>query len=241
MAPIGLYFLLFESFTITFDVAISLIVTSFCVVGSMYIYIEALRFTDLSIAAPLKQLTPVIVAIIEPLILTLSFSKWLFLASIFGATGAYILMSSKGFFQPLKNLKNKGAVLALSTAFIGAVYAISRRFGTTNLDPLLYTYITYLIVLPMFYLMTRNNSSQIELNDFIGRYIIILAIINTASAVVGYYAFSLISASQVSVIKQFSVVLSILIGGKAFKEEGIIRKLIGGFVIILGVLIAMFV
>jgi drug/metabolite transporter (DMT)-like permease len=62
-----------------------------------------------------------------------------------------------------------------------------------------------------------------------------MGVVTAVGAVITIYAFSLISASEVVVVKQTSGIFGILIGRRFFSEEAIIRKLIGALIIIAGV------
>jgi drug/metabolite transporter (DMT)-like permease len=64
-----------------------------------------------------------------------------------------------------------------------------------------------------------------------------MGVVTAVGAVITIYVFSLISASEVVVVKQTSGIFGILIGRRFFKEEAIFRKLLGALVIMAGVLI----
>jgi len=154
-----------------------------------------------------------------------------------GALGSYILVSDSGFKEPFENMRNKGALMALAVAGIFAVLAIVKRFGSTNIEPLLFTYFTYILGLLGFWIWKRKNNEKIRKEEFLRKDVFSMGAVTAGGAVITIYAFSMISASETVVIKQSSGIFGILIGRRFFSEEGIIRKLIGAAIIIAGVVL----
>ena len=152
--------------------------------------------------------------------------------------GAYILVAKESLITPIENLKNKGALITILVAFLLAVYSIAQRFGATNADPLLFVYISYLTSLIGFWIWKRKESeNNIEVRSYFRKDIFALGTVTALGVVAGIFAYSMISASEVTVIKQSSAVFGVLIGGRLFKEDDLTRKLIGAVIIGLGVLL----
>jgi drug/metabolite transporter (DMT)-like permease len=237
LAPFAIYFLLQTQVTFTPGLIFALLVSAVGVVSSTYIYVEALRISDLSVTEPLRQMTPLLVALLEPLILKTAFSAEIFTAAILGALGSYVLVSKNGLKDPLENIKNKGALMAVLVAVIFAVLAIVKRFGSTSIEPLLFTYFSYILGLIGFWIWKRRNGENMKRQDFIRIDVAAMGTVTAVGAVITIYAFSLISASVVVVVKQTSGILGILIGRRFFDEEAIIRKIIGALIVIAGVIL----
>jgi len=237
LAPFALYYLLQTQITFTPGLVFALLLSAGGVLSSTYIYVEAMRISDLSVTEPLRQMTPLIVALLEPLILDTAFSIKIMAAALLGALGSYVLVSKESLAEPLESIKNKGAFMALLVAVIFAVLAIAKRFGSTNIEPLLFTYFTYILGLIGFWIWKIRNGEEIGREGFLRRDIAAMGVVTAVGAVITIYAFSLISASEVVVVKQTSGIFGILIGRRFFKEEAIFRKLLGALVIMAGVLI----
>jgi drug/metabolite transporter (DMT)-like permease len=237
LAPFAAYYLLQSNIAPTPELIFAVLVSAAGVLSSTYIYVEAMRISDLSVTEPLRQMTPLIVALLEPIILGTDFSYKILLAAFMGALGSYILVSDSGFKEPLENMRNKGALMALSVAGIFAVLAIAKRFGSTNIEPLLFTYFTYILGLIGFWIWKKRNNKEINREEFLRKDVFSMGAVTAGGAVITIYAFSLISASETVVIKQSSGIFGILIGRRFFSEEGIIRKLIGAAIIIAGVVL----
>jgi len=235
LAPFAAWYFLHSQFSLTSGVIFALLVSAAGVLSTTYLYVEAMRISEISVTEPLRQLNPLIVALLEPLILGTKFSFTIVAAAMLGATGSYILVAENGYRQPLENLRNHGALMAVLVAIIFALLAVAKRFGSTNIEPLLFTYITYVIGLIGFWIWKRRSGDNISRENYMRKDVFSMGVVTAIGAVITIYAFSMISASEVVVIKQTSGIFGILIGRKFFKETQILRKLLGASIIILGV------
>lgn len=235
LAPFAAWYFLKSSIQLTPALGFSIVVSALGVLSSTYIYVEAMRISDLSVTEPLRQMTPLIVAMLEPLVLGTRFSWIILAAALLGAAGSYVLVSKNGLLEPLENMRNRGALMAVAVAGIFAVIAIVKRFGSTNIEPLLFTYFTYILGLAGFWIWKKRNGESIERKSWFRRDVFAMGTVTAAGAVITIYAFSLISASEVVVVKQTSGIFGILIGGRFFREEELFRKLVGAAIIIAGV------
>lgn len=235
--PFAAWHYLNTGVTITPQVGFALLVSAAGVLSTTYIYVEAMRIEDLSVTEPLRQTSPLIVALLEPFILGTQFSILIVVAALMGAAGSYILVSKEGLKKPLQNLRNRGAMLAVVVATIFSFLAIAKRFGSTSINPLLFTYITYILGLAGFWLWKKRKDKELGAESFFRKDVFAMGTVTAFGAVVTIYAFTLISASEVTVIKQSSAIFGILIGGRFFREKAIARKMIGAVIIIAGVAI----
>jgi drug/metabolite transporter (DMT)-like permease len=236
LLPFAIWRFLDVGFNLKTGVITALFVSTIIIIGSTYLYIEALRITDISITEPIRNISPIFVALLEPLIMDINYETMLLGAAFLGSAGAYILVAKDSLITPIENMKNKGALISVIVAFILAIYSIAQRFGATNADPLLFTYLCYLTSLAGFWYWKRKESEQIEIKSYFRKDIFALGTVTALGVVAGIFAYSMISASEVTVIKQSSAVFSVLIGGRFFKEEDLVRKLLGAVIIMLGVL-----
>lgn len=224
--------------TLNTGVFTAVLVSTAIILASTYLYIEALRITDISITEPLRNTSPIFVALLEPLILEINFQTLVIGAALLGSLGSYVLVAKDSMLTPIENMKNKGALMSILVAFILAVYSIAQRFGATNADPLIFLYLTYLTSLVGFWIWKRKESEgNITLGSYFRKDVFALGTVTALGVVAGIFAYSMISASEVTVIKQSSAVFSVLIGGRFFREEDLVRKLIGAVIIGLGVLL----
>lgn len=237
ISPFAVWRYLESGISLTSGVLGALLVSTVIILASTYIYIEALRITDISVTEPLRNTSPIFVAVLEPLILTIDLSAAVLFAALLGAVGGYVLVAKDSLLTPLDNMKNKGAAMSVIVAFILALYSIAQRFGATNADPLLFSFLTYLTTLVGFWFWKLREGSGIKVESYLRKDVFALGTVTALGVVAGIYAYSMISASEVTVIKQSSAVFSVLIGGRFFREDDLIRKLTGAIIIGAGVLI----
>lgn len=235
--PFALYRYSQVGITITPGILTALLGATAVVLASTYIYVEALRIADVSVTEPLRNTSPIFVALLEPLILGINFKALILMAALLGATGAYVLLAKDSLIDPVENINNKGALLSILVAFILSLYSLASRFGATNTDPLLFIYLTYISGLVGFWLWKKKESESIELESYLRKDVFVMGSVTALGAVAGVYAYSIISASEASVVMQTSTLFSVIIGGRFFKEEDLLRKTIGAIIILAGVLL----
>lgn len=222
---------------ITPGILTALFISTVVVLASTYLYIEALRITDISVTEPLRNTSPIFVALMEPLILGIKFETLVLAAAVLGSAGAYILVSKDSLLTPIENMRNRGALLSILVAFILGLYSIAQRFGATNADPLIFIYLTYVTSLIGFWMWKKHEGTEIKTKTYFRKDVFILGTVTAIGVVAGIYAYSFITASETTVIKQTSAIFSVLIGGKFFKEADLFRKTIGALIIIAGVIL----
>lgn len=237
ISPFAAWRYLQSGMSLTPGVLAALLVSTAIILASTYIYIEALRITDISVTEPLRNTSPIFVALLEPLVLTMELSAAVLSAALLGTVGGYILVAKDSVLTPLENMKNRGAAMSVLVAFILALYSIAQRFGAVNADPLLFSYLTYVTSLIGFWIWKRREGGEIEVRSYFRKDVFALGTVTALGVVAGIYAYSMISASEVTVIKQSSAIFSVLIGGRFFREDDLTRKLIGAVIIGAGVLI----
>lgn len=238
LLPVALWRYQEVGITLNKGILTAVMISTAIILASTYLYIEALRITDISITEPLRNTSPIFVALIEPLVLPLNFQTTVLGAALLGSIGAYVLVAKDSILTPIENMKNKGAIISILVAFLLAVYSVAQRFGATNADPILFIYISYITSLIGFWVWKkRENEGNIELKTYFRKDIFALGTVTALGVVAGIFAYSMISASEVTVIKQTSAVFGVLIGGRFFKEDDLFRKLIGAIIIGLGVVI----
>lgn len=237
LLPFAIRRYLETGFNLNPGIIAALLVSTIIILASTYLYIEALRITDISITEPIRNTSPIFVALIEPAILAINFNIIIIAAALLGSIGAYILVAKDSLLTPIENIRNKGALLSVLVAFILAIYSVAQRFGATNADPLLFIYITYITSLIGFWIWKRKKGGKIKPKSYFRKDIFALGTVTAAGVVAGVFAYSMISASEVTIVKQTSAIFSVLIGGRFFKEKDLLRKLIGAIIIMLGVII----
>lgn len=221
--------------TDNFSVLATAAISGVSVVLVIYLYIESLRLEDISVVSPIKQTNPLFLAFLEPWLLNFSFNPTIIIGALLSSIGAYILVVRDSFFKPITNLRNKGALLALSVALVYALTSVAQRFGNQRMDPLVFALLTNIVAITGFIIWIKSKKKKLPLNKVFRGDLVFLGAVIFLAAFLTFYGYSIVSASELTVVKQLSGIFAILIGGRFFDEKDIARKLVGGFLIIAGV------
>lgn len=224
-----------SSFTVNPWIVAALGISSGSTLIAVYLFFEALQGEDLSVVSPLRQVNPVIVAILEPLALGTLLEPMTGLGALASTAGAYVLVASNGLKAPLENLRNREAQLVLLVALIYAGASVARRFGTTATDPFAFLYTTWVLTTSGFTVWIYRRNELPGRKSFLRGDVLSMSLVTVLSVSIGFFALSLISATRYTVIKQLSGIFSVLIGGKVFSEQDLGRKMIGAVLILVGV------
>lgn len=239
LAPAGLYYVLAGDVTLTWAVTAAVLFSGLVNVVAIYTFLVALEMADLSVVAPLTQATPVIVALVEPLVLPAAVGPALALGAVAAVLGAYVLVADEGLSTPVGHLTDRAALLALLTASLYGVVSVTNRFVTTRVPPVLYAFAVYGLMALSFAAVRTARSESVKPAGLARPAVLSLGGLTALRTVVTYVAFSLAIASRVSVVLQASVVLNVVAGGYLFAEDDIARKLLGAALIVAGIVLTL--
>ncbi|MBR9692125.1 EamA family transporter [Candidatus Woesearchaeota archaeon] len=202
-----------------------------------FVYYEAHSLVPVSIKAPLDESKLVFILFLSVLIL----SESLFLEKVIGIfvmfTGLLILAyKKKGF---LKNVKDKGTLLILGSAFLLALVSIVDKYALRFFTPGTYGFLVYFIpglILVPFLINKKQEAKKLVRESWK------LALIAVLFSVVAYYfrlkAFDLAEVSLVFPITRLSVLIAVFGGIIFLKErEYVWRKLIASVIVIIGAIL----
>ncbi len=206
------------------------------------LYLKALKYSDLSITAPMATFTPLFLLITSPLIVN-EFPNFLGLIGILLIViGSYVLNIKekfKGYLAPFKALlKEKGPKLMLVVAFIWSITANIDKIGIQNSSPMFWplatnifrTLLMSLVVLSI----SQKNVKQIPTNL---KTLVPVGFFVALTWIFYAIAINLALVAYVISIKRTSAILSVLFGYLIFKEKGIKERLIGAVIMVLGVIL----
>ncbi|MFB6213320.1 MAG: DMT family transporter [Candidatus Nanohaloarchaea archaeon] len=202
------------------------------VVG-FYMYLEALRIEDLSVVSPLRRVTPVLVAFVEPLVFGLTYSVNVVLGALMAAAGGYVVLSGRQLLRAVR--PSRGALMALSVSVIYAFNVIAERYATQVIDPLLFSALVWAVILAGYAVLARHHGEISPASEFLRPAIILVGLLTVAGTVSMFYSLSIAEASRVATVKQAVIVFNVLIGGLYFGEENVLQKIIGSLMIISGI------
>jgi len=235
MLPLGILY--FPTEMTPFLVGL-LILSNLASVLAIWMFLVALDIGDISIVTPLRRISPVFVALIEPLFLTISYNPMILLGAFLCGIGAFITaVKTKNITTPFKDLFHKAALLSFGVALLKSVGSIATVYLTREIDFIFLSFFSLLSMAIGFGAITYSKKQKINKAQLKNPKIGLIGILAVLTTLMITYAYSLASATQVVTVKQTSIIFTILIGGKYFKEENIARKIIGSLLIIAAIIL----
>jgi len=206
----------------------------------------SLKHGEMSIVVPLQKLIPVFVAINAWLVLNESLT----IANLTGifilTAGSYIVLLKQGksVLEPIHAFgSSTGAQMAVLSAVIYSFASIADRYAAQAIHPKIYAFLILLgmtISLTMYTLFLKRKNFDEACKDVQRRP---LKYVGVGFVVAGGFfsimtAYSLAEATKVVPVIQIQVLINVVAGGYLFKEDNILRKLVGSLLIIGGVVLA---
>lgn len=236
--PIFLFYLVKDPVLTTYNlayvgVAISAIFNAFALV----LLLKGLKFGDMSIAVPLRNLVPLFALVWAAVFLHETVTPTLIFATILVILGAMLLHVKKGFKLVLRR---KSSLFALTAALLYSLALIADKFALTYIKPLNYAFLTYLttfIFLIIFNIAIKNmhNVSNLLKKNWKG--IVLVAVFACLGSFFTFTAISLVDVTKIAPVLRMEVLFSVIAGGIFFKEENIFMKIIGAILLVAGILI----
>jgi uncharacterized membrane protein len=145
---------------------------------------------------------------------------------------------------PLKDERlAKGIFYGLSTGFLISCYTIFDGFCVTKLAiaPIFIEYTAHpmrLIILLPHALKNQQEVKDIWKNNWFK--ILIISIVSPLAFILVLYAMKTAPVHTVAPIREFSIVIGVLLGAKFLKEKEMISRLVGSVLILIGILLLAF-
>ncbi|MEE4197268.1 MAG: EamA family transporter [Bacteroidales bacterium] len=204
-------------------------------------YIKAIKLADLSIVIPLTTFTPLFLLITSPLIVNEFPTIYGIIGIVLIVFGSYILNIKErrnGWYAPFQALvHNKGARLMLMVAFLWSITSNFDKVGLQNSSPLFWGVIINLYITigitPFIFIYSRKQIRQIPKNL---KTLLPVGIFHGLMIVFHMISISLTLVAYLISIKRTSALMSVVLGSALFKEKGLKERLLGAFIMILGVL-----
>ena len=216
---------------------------------STVLAIKALKYSDLSVVAPIITFTPLFLLVTSPVItgeIPTIFGLIGVLLIVFGSYMLNIKKRGDGYLAPFKALLNeKGARLMLLVAFLWSITSNFDKIGVQNSAPLFWAisinvYVTLIIFPIMLYKVRSHKINKVPIlskNILNGsRNLVLIGLCSSLMIACQMTAINIVLVIYVISIKRLSAVISVLFGYLIFKEKNIRERLIGSIIMIVGVL-----
>ncbi|MFB6199999.1 MAG: EamA family transporter [Candidatus Nanohaloarchaea archaeon] len=227
------------------------VIAAFAVSGAANIagflsYNQSISMGDLSEEVPLAKLNPLFTAMIAVPLLGENLSLLNVSGILLVIAGTFtVLVNPLRLVSSLKQQESlKPALIAIFSAVIFSVAAVADRFATQIVDPKTYTMMIYSFMFAGYLpLLDKQESKSYETikNQLLKhpKLYLVSGMMAVAASLMIFTSFSMAPASKVIPLLQLQVLVSIIAGGKLFKEQKIMRKTLGSTIMITGILFVM--
>lgn len=236
MFPVGLYGLLEGNNSFGTLAVGGLMFSGVGNIVASYLFIEAVSISDISKISPIRRLTPMTVALFEPIFLGIAYSTEILVGAFLTLVGGLLVISDNGIGKMPE--PDKGLMLALFLPLLGAFMTIAERYATQRISPFLFTFLIYAVMAVGFSAVCRYRRSTVDRRLFKKPVILGVGVATSLTSVTTFYALSIVSASHFTIVKQSSILFSVIIGGKLFKEERLCIKALGSLLMIAGIILS---
>lgn len=206
---------------------------------------KALKRMNISVATPLTNLSPAIIAVLAYFILGEQITFLQIVGVILIVLGAYVLEADNGitnikqFYNHLK--KSKYSILLFLSLIIGGFSAIGERYmlGGKFIAPINLLFFAYLFTTILVLTFEINNDKNLmRIKQTIKRSklpLIVTAVSGLLTTAFYYLAIQTAYISLVMPILLTSTLLTTIIGGELFKEDNILYKSMACLIMLIGV------
>ncbi len=220
----------------------SVIITGSLNVIAAIFYYKAFEITDLSLAVPMLSFTPVILIFSSFIILKELPTVYGIMGIFLIVTGSYILNVTKGrtkFLDPIKNIfKNKGMIYMLIAAFMFGIAPNYDKLVVLNSNQIFGSFVVHLFIGSCFFIITLFN--KVSLRKIYTKNFYKFLVIGGSFALTTFFmnmALNLQIVPYVISLKRTSILFSVVFGGWMFKEKNMIRRFVGAFIMLIGVIV----
>ncbi|KKS03862.1 MAG: hypothetical protein UU82_C0042G0007 [Candidatus Nomurabacteria bacterium GW2011_GWC2_41_8] len=213
--------------------------------ASKIIFWKTIKNSLLSEIYPLISIGPIFTLILSIIILSEKVSLYAFLGSGITLLGIYILNVSsarEGLLKPFKVLyQNKLAFLMMVSIFIGSVVSIFDKIAINHTFSQNFLFVVLvedlIIILGLLPWMLKKKKIVIQEIITNGKLILLLAVIFSASNIVGFFALANGNPGLVSSVFRTQVFFVFLFGYFFLKDRPKLEAIIGTIIMILGLVV----
>lgn len=208
-------------------------------------WFRAIKYSDLSIAVPMRALTPLFLLITSPIILGEFPSSLGILGIIFIVVGSYVIHLKErrnGFWGPFRSLiREKGSRYMLMVAILFSISGNLDKVGVIHSSPLMWLVALNLAVsIVMWGMMSKYTKNTWRQAKEVWPYLLALGLCSGLGLIFQMMAIKMTLVPYLIAVKRTSVIMTSLFGIFLFKEKGFKERIIGVVLMVLGVFIISF-
>ncbi len=235
----------FIEIKLSLDFFQSLFISGIINIIAVILYHRAISRSDISLVIPMLSFTPLFLLITSPIIVNEFPNLFGIIGLTFIVIGSYLLninLSKQNIFEPIKALfKNEGTRLMLVVAFIWSISANydKRAIQSSSVFQYLFFFnlFIFLCVSVILFFSKGININSIKLEK---KNLLLLSTFTTFGYLFQMTSISLTLVSNVIALKRTSVLISVILGYFFLNEKYIKERLLGSFIMFIGVLIIIF-
>jgi drug/metabolite transporter (DMT)-like permease len=224
----------------------ALIVSTIVLTIAAVYYVKAIEVSDLSLCVPMLAFTPLFLLVTSPLLVH-EFPTPLGLVGVLVIViGSYTLNISdrrKGWLQPFKDLVIlRGPRYMLIVAVLFSIGANMDKIGVVNSSPIVWIFTLNLCVTAMLTLLMLRGSTHImaQIRSH-GGWLFLAGFYNGAAILFQMMAIEMTLVPYLIAVKRTSALMTAFYGLVVLKEQGFKERLLGAFLMVLGVYLIAFV
>lgn len=206
------------------------------------LYMKALKLSDISIVSPIKAMAPMALLITSPIMINEYASPVGSIGVVFVTVGVYALKLSKdqeSFIEPIIKLKNdRGARYAFYVMMIYSITSNIDKIGVESSSPIFWTFsvhmfISVVIMIAMIY-VTEDGPAEVRKE---WKKLLPMGTFSGLGVAAQMTAITYTLVAYVIAIKRTALIWNIIGGAILLEEDNIKKRLPGGILIIIGIII----
>lgn len=223
----------------------SLFISGIINIIAVILYHRAISKSDISLVIPMLSFTPLFLLITSPIIVNEFPNVYGIIGIVFIVFGSYLLnvnLKKQNVLEPIKALfKNEGTRLMLIVAFIWSISANydKRAIQVSSVFQYLFFFNVFVFIGVSIILFLRK---KINLNSIKSekKNLFFLSVFTALGYLFQMTSITLTIVSNVIALKRTSVMISVILGYFFLNEKHIRERLLGSFIMFIGVLIIIF-
>ena len=241
--PVVVWTAFSDGFSGTSRGTVAAILTGVLNVAGAFIIFAALSREDASVVIPLSSLSPVVTALVEPLLRDTPVTPLVIAGAVLSACGVAVVNSEQNTLGSVLDASDTTAVvLALSANVVFGVTSTLDGIATATISPF---YVSTVIIL----CVSAGSAGRLWRNGLFGRkrqYSRLLTLYRADKGVLGVLQFGGLTATlftfgaaptaaQAAILFQTSIILVVMVSSVALGEGYLRRRIVGATLIALGV------
>jgi drug/metabolite transporter (DMT)-like permease len=213
-------------------------------IWAVILYVKAIRISPLNVTLPFLSLTPVFMILTGYVYLGEVIRPAQVVGIVFIAAGGYFVnihTIKKGIFQPILAIgRERGSVYMIVVALLYSITSVLGKRAVILSDPVFfgvfYVAVVSAVMTPIVFMMGPSPVKSAGLLKTNFWWVALLGLVGALGALTHFTAISMVEAATMQAVKRTSLLFGIVLGRFFFDEPRFGARLLGGFLMMIGVL-----